>query len=125
MRQHAHCNKARLLAPALALLLSACAGNKPIVDTKNVDMARYNQDLGECEAYAGQVSTGKSAGRGAAGGAVLGGVLGAIFGDSATVARSAGAGGVIGGARGAVSGEQEKDQVVRNCLRGRGYSVLD
>ena len=51
--------------------------------------------------------------------------LGAIFGNSGDVARGAGAGGVVGGARGAASGEREKDQVLRNCLRGRGYRVLN
>lgn len=112
------------LVPVL-LLAAACASKNPIIDTKGVDQARYKQDLRECEAYAGQVSTGAAAGKGVAGGAVLGAVIGAIVGDSTTVARSAGVGGVLGGARGANSGEQEKGQVVKNCLRGRGYTVLN
>jgi outer membrane lipoprotein SlyB len=112
------------LAP-LVLLAAACAGNGPIVDTKGIDQARYKQDLNECETYAGQVNTAKAAGKSAAAGAVVGGIVGAIFGNSTTVVQSAGVGGVLGGAQGAASGEQSKDQVVKNCLRGRGYSVLN
>lgn len=116
--------RSRSLAP-LVLLLAACAGNGPIVDTKGIDQARYKQDLGECESYAGQVSTGKAAAKSAGAGAIVGAAVGAIFGNSTTVVQSAGVGGVLGGAQGAASGEQSKDQVVKSCLRGRGYSVLN
>lgn len=108
-----------------ALLLAACASRGPIIDTQGVDMTRYNQDLAQCETYAGQVNTGAEAGKSAVGGAALGAVLGAIVGNSGTVARGAGVGGVLGGARGAARGEGEKEQVVKNCLRGRGYRVLN
>jgi outer membrane lipoprotein SlyB len=113
-----------LIMPA-ALLLAACASRGPIVDTQGVDMARYQQDLSQCETYAAQVNTGTEAGKGAVGGAVVGAAIGAIVGNSTTVARGAGVGGVLGGARGAARGEGEKDQVVKNCLRGRGYRVLN
>lgn len=51
--------------------------------------------------------------------------LGAIAGNSGTAERAAGVGGVIGGAKGAGSGLRERDRVVKNCLRGRGYRVLN
>lgn len=108
-----------------ALALGACASRGPIVDTQNTDMARYEQDLAQCRAYAGQVNTGTEAGKGAVGGAAVGAVLGAIVGNSSTAARGAGVGGVLGGARGASRGAGEKDAVVKNCLRGRGYRVLN
>jgi len=115
----------RPIVAALSLaLLSACA-SAPIVDTKNVDQAKYQRDLSECQAYADQVSTAKSAGGGALLGAALGGAVGAVFGDSSTAVKSATAGGIVGGTQGAVKGEQSKDEVVRSCLRGRGYSVLN
>ncbi|UWN48935.1 hypothetical protein ASALC70_01125 [Alcanivorax sp. ALC70] len=50
---------------------------------------------------------------GAVGGAVIGGVLGAIFGNSGTAGRMAG------------DAQQEKEQVLKNCMRGRGYRVLN
>lgn len=117
----------------LALLVVACASNQVIVDTKGVDMSRYEQDRRECEAYVEQLSSGgqiaKSAGLGAAIGAVVGGAAGAIFGDSTSAARGAAVGGVTGGAQGGVTGvvksENDKEQVLRNCLTGRGYRVLN
>jgi outer membrane lipoprotein SlyB len=114
-----------VLGVAAAPGLAGCASRGPIVDTQGVDMARYQQDLSQCESYAAQVSTGAEAGKGAVGGAVVGAAIGAIVGNSTTVARGAGVGGVAGGARGAARGENEKDQVVKNCLRGRGYRVLN
>jgi uncharacterized protein YcfJ len=115
----------KILILSLALVMAGCASDRVIVDTKGVDMSRYEQDKAECETYASQVSTGEQAGKGAIGGAVVGAAIGAIVGNSTTVGRSAGVGGVLGGARGAAKGEGEKDQVLRNCLRGRGYRVLN
>lgn len=123
---------ARQITPPLALLfgalllISGCASTKRVVvDDKGIDQAAYQQDLAECEAIADQVSTGRDAAGGAVGGAVIGGALGAIFGNSSTAGRMAGGGAVVGGASRAGSAEQEKGQVLRNCLRGRGYRVLN
>ncbi|MBQ0798780.1 MAG: glycine zipper family protein [Porticoccaceae bacterium] len=113
-------------------LLSACANQGSsqsssgvIIDTQGVNMDAYYQDLHECRNYASQVSVAGRTTTGAVAGAVLGGVVGAITGDSGSAQRGAGVGGVVGGVKGASSGYQEKHQVVRNCLRGRGYSVLN
>lgn len=107
------------------MVLAGCASQNVIVDTKGVDLSRYEQDRRECESYASQVSTGTQAAKSAGFGAAVGAALAAIFGNSGDVARGAGAGGVVGGAKGAVKGENEKEQVLRNCLRGRGYRVLN
>lgn len=109
----------------IGALLAGCAGNGPIIDRTGVDEKRYASDLSECKTYASEVSTGKAAGKSALAGAVVGAAIGAITGNSTSVARGAGVGGVAGGASGAVAGEQSKDQVVKNCLRGRGYKVLN
>jgi hypothetical protein len=109
----------------LALLLGGCAGRAPIVDQKGVNQAAYQQDLAECQGYADQVALGQQAGAGALGGAAVGAAIGAIVGDSDTVERAAGTGAVVGGARGAAAGARERSQVVKNCLRGRGYRVLN
>jgi hypothetical protein len=98
---------------------------EPIIDTQGVDMSAYAEDLAQCRDYGQQVQVGQSAGRGAAGGAVMGGVVGAIFGNGATAARTAGAGGVGGGVSGASRGYAERRAVIRNCLMGRGYRVLN
>lgn len=110
----------------VAISFSAgCAANrsKPVIDPEGVDMSQYQQDLAECEEISKQVD--QKAGSGAAGGAVVGGLIGAIVGDSDQVARSAGVGGVLGGAKGAGATERERSLVVKNCLRNRGYTVLN
>lgn len=122
MNQKVRMHSALLLA---VLALAACASRNVIVDTQGADMSRYAQDRRECESYAAQVDTGGQVARSAGFGALVGAAIGAIFGNSKTVVRSAGAGGVTGGAQGAIRGDQEKEQVLRNCLRGRGYRVLN
>lgn len=111
-------------AVATTLLLAACSGaSGPIIDTKGVDMTRYHQDLAECETYASQVSTGQAVARGSAGGAAVGAAVGAVAGGGAK--KGAGIGAVTGGAESARIADREKASVVRNCLRGRGYRVLN
>lgn len=114
----------------LAVVLAGCAGprggqDRVIVDTRGLDMHVYHHDVEECEAYADQVRVGRRAAGGALAGAVIGGAVGAIAGDHHTAERAAGVGGVVGGARGVGSGVRERDRVIKNCLRGRGYRVLN
>ena len=98
--------KAILLITVIAAM-SACSSHKSppggvIVDMKGVDPVQYNADLHECMAYADQVDTAGKVGGNAAGGAVVG-----------------------GGARGVEQTAAERHQVVANCLRRRGYAVLN
>ena len=125
--------KPRLSLIAISiLLLTGCAGFRDhqaggdiIVDTKNVDMGAYYQDLHECRSYAAQVNVGEKVATRAVTGAVVGGAIGAIVGDSGSAKRAAGAGGLLGAVKGTGQAYQEKRRVVRNCLRGRGYRVLN
>ena len=107
-------------------IAAGCAGahrSNPIIDPAGVDMGRYQSDLAECEQIAKQVE--QKAGAGAVGGAIVGGLVGAVVGNSDTVAQSAAVGGILGGAKGAGDTHQEKGLVVKNCLRNRGYTVLN
>jgi hypothetical protein len=107
----------------LAVLLAGCTSSRgPIIDTQGVDMARYQQDLAECESFAAEVNPVEGTARGAAAGGAVGAMTGAIGGD---VGRGAGVGAVLGGAQSARMGVQERDEVVKRCLRGRGYRVLN
>jgi ABC-type nitrate/sulfonate/bicarbonate transport system permease component len=114
-----------------AAVLAGCAGHRHrsadrvIVDTKGVDLNAYYRDLDECQHYADDVAVGRRAAGGAVAGAVIGGAVGAIAGNSRTAERAAGVGGVVGGAKGVGSGLRERDRVVKNCLVGRGYLVLN
>lgn len=107
------------------LLLCACSAQKPIIDTQGVDMRAYEQDLVECRAYAEQVDTGAKVASGAATGAVVGGAMGAVINGGRGASKGAGVGAIGGAAKGVSSGKREQQQVVRNCLRGRGYKVLN
>jgi outer membrane lipoprotein SlyB len=109
----------------LCLFTSGCAGKQIIVDTKGVNMAQYNQDLNECTAYAEQVNVGRQAAGRALAGAAVGAAIGAAVGNSDTAQRGAGVGAIAGGAKGTGSAQREKQVVVRNCLRNRGYAVLN
>ena len=99
--------------------------DRPIVDMQGINIAQYNIDLMDCQAYADEVEAGRQVARGAVGGAVVGGAVGAVVGNSDTVQRTAGAGAVVGAARGAQGAIFERERVIRNCLRGRGYRVLN
>jgi hypothetical protein len=120
----------RCIALAITLMcLTACAGNGNaggvIVDMQGVDPYQYRMDVEDCETYADQVQVGQKVLVNAAAGAAVGGALGAIFDDGDAAARGAGGGAVIGGAHGASDGINERRRVVRNCLRNRGYAVLN
>ena len=53
----------------------------------------------------------------------MGAAIGAIA--SGDVMRGAGIGAVTGGAQSANTADREKRTVLENCLRGRGYRVLN
>ena len=58
--------KVSLLLVLSLVILAGCHGtdNRPIVDTQGVNMAQYNTDLAECQAYADQVESGREVVRG-------------------------------------------------------------
>ncbi len=114
-----------VISLALVMLGGCTTTDEIIIDKKGVNMAAYEQDLAQCRTYSEEVRTGEKAARGAASGAVVGGRIGAAVGNSRDAQRGAGAGAVTGGAKGASQGEREEVQVVKQCLRGRGYRVLN
>ena len=107
------------------LLVGGCAAdpNKPVIDPEGVDMAQFEADRAKCEEVALQVE--QKAGNEAVTGAIVLGLIGAIFGDSDTVKKSAAAGFVGGGAKGLEKTDLERARVVKNCLRSRGYQVIN
>lgn len=121
----------RLIAVFITLCVTACSsiedltGNNPIIDKQGVNLAHYDADLDECKRYADEVAIAQKAGAGAVSGAVVGGVFGAVIGNSGTAQTGAGIGAVGGGARGVGEGLRERERVIKRCLIGRGYSVLN
>ena len=116
----------RLLLIGIPLILAACTTtDEIIIDEKGVDMSHYQEDLSQCSEYSEQVAVAEKGARGAASGAVVGGLIGAVGGGHRSTAEAAGAGAVVGGAKGVNEGDKDKVKVVKNCLRGRGYKVLN
>lgn len=117
----------RLAIPFLACTLVACAGAgyRPLVDAKGVNMANYEGDLLECQSYARQVAGApETAAIGAIAGALIGAALSAAAGSRYDNHAAARVGAVAGGLGGAGSGETSQRDVIKNCMAGRGYRVL-
>jgi hypothetical protein len=126
----------RFVAIALALGISAAvsgctATNQPIVDTNGVDPNQYAKDNSECQNYADNANVAGDAAvgglGGAAGGAALGAIAGGLGGGGAGTGAAIGAatGGVLGIGAGAYTGVEQKREIYRNCMKNRGYSVLN
>ena len=79
-------------------------------------------DLAECEGYGEQVQLETGVAKGAVAGGAVGAASGAILGNAGT---GAGLGAIGGASRSAQIWEREHARVVKNCLRVRGYRVLN
>ena len=125
-----------IIAIISAAALSGCATSnfgpagtgadyEPLVDLRPGQHASYFSDVAECQGYASRVA---GAGEGAVGGAVAGALIGGLF--SAIIGggghgRFAAISGITGALSGAAAGAGNRKQVIDNCMRGRGYSVLN
>lgn len=96
-----------------------------ITDVKGVDIQQYNQDLYDCRQYAAQIDVGGDALSGLIAGAIVGAAIGAAVGNSDTAERAAGIGAISGVSEGAADALSEQDMVIKKCLIGRGYKVLN
>jgi len=114
----------RLLATVtVGLTLIGCASTAaPIIDKKGVNMAEYRKDLDECRAYSAQVSVAKGVAKGGVLGAAVGAAAGAISGNADA---GAGYGAASGATRSGVHNQRMKNNVVKRCLSGRGYKILN
>lgn len=117
--------KCLLVMIAMLLTASACTTtHEIIIDEKGVNMSRYADDLAECEVYAEQVAVGEKVVKGTVSGAVVGGAVGAVS-HHRGAAEGAAVGAIGGGVKGLNEGERGQVRVVKNCLYGRGYRVLN
>jgi outer membrane lipoprotein SlyB len=121
-----------IFACSIMVMLASCATYNPVVDPQSVRSDdKYYQDRAECRALAqANTSTTKSVAKdaliGGAVGAGTGSLIGVIAGDTVKgLALGSVIGGVAGGAKGAYSSNRDFEQIYRNCMRGRGYNVLN
>ena len=123
-----------LLTALFLITLSGCVannsssifeGSKPIIDTKGVNMSQYEIDLEECSIFSEDISTGKSIAKGAVTGAAVGAVIEVITDDVRSRRDAIEVGAVSGGAKSGIRAVREKEQILKRCLRGRGYKILN
>jgi len=108
-----------------AVILGGCSAQPdPIIDSKGVNMTVYEQDLAECKTYADQVPVTTGVAKSAAGGAVVGGAIGGVL-ERRDAAEGAAVGAITAGAASASRETRNQEQVVKRCLRYRGYRVLN
>lgn len=114
----------------MAISIGGCAATsganyRPIVDNQGVDLNRYESDLRDCQNYATQTaSAGESAAAGAVAGALLGAVLAGAGGSRYSKTSTARVGAVTGAVGAGAEGETNQRNIIRRCLAGRGYKVL-
>ena len=119
-----------IICIAAMLSLTGCASiqesmqRRPLVDMKGKDVAQYNIDVRECEAYASQIDTQSNVLNRAVGAGVLGAILGAMAGNSGTSAWVGGLAALQGAGSAASESENDKRVIMSRCLTGRGYVTL-
>jgi hypothetical protein len=125
--------KHRLLdmsALAVVVTLAGCAdsgaGYRPILD--GPETQAYRADLAACQELARDQ---RQFDEETAGAAALGAGIGAVAGlvdddtsDAEGLIGGALVGGVAGGAAGAIEASSRREDIVVECLRGRGYRVV-
>jgi len=109
---------------AMAVLAGCAAHPDPIIDTKGVDPDMLAQDWDECEAFTEEIDVATGVGKGAALGTAVGAATGAVS-NRREVDEAAGLGAIYGGTRSGLDADREKQKVFKNCMRGRGYRVLN
>lgn len=120
----------KTIAMLLIITLSGCAsmGSNyvPVVDLRGQSDYKYRSDLQECQSFARQ-RTGAAGGAvaGAAAGAVIGGLFSALLTPRGYRNRAVApviAAGAIGGG---IHANETQEDIIKRCLHGRGYSVLN
>jgi len=114
-----------MLAVWTSILIIGCSAQPdPIIDSKGVNMSVYEQDLEDCRVYAEQIPVATGVAKSAAGGAAVGGAVGVVR-DRGDVGEAAAVGAILAGSHSASKEAKNKEQVVKRCLRYRGYKVLN
>lgn len=106
--------------------IQACTSSIAIVDSAEVDQAQLAADTAECKEYASQIKHSDKVIEFAFLGGLIAGLSEWVFTGDEDFARSAALLGAIeGGIVGASEAMYDHDEIVKNCLSGRGYMVLN
>ncbi|TMV06912.1 glycine zipper family protein [Ruegeria sediminis] len=111
----------------LVCLVGACANSganyQPVID--GPVGPNYNADLAQCQSLAASqpLADGKTAGSVAVG-AGVGAATSAILDDGDNLGEAAAVGALGGLTSSAIQKNAQRESIVRNCMRGRGYNVV-
>jgi len=116
-----------MIIPAICVV-GACtnsgASYQPVID--GPVGPNYNADLAQCQQLAASQASvdGTTAGNAAIGAAGAAATTAIIQDSSDNLGRAAAAGALLGAGADVISKNQNKEVIVRNCMRGRGYNVV-
>lgn len=115
-----------ICAALVTVLLCGCAtrgaGYVPLVDLQNRPDGKYAQDLADCQGFAKQRAYAQDA---LAVGAIVGGILGAVLMPRGLRNEGAAFGAAVGGLGAADGAHNTQESIIKRCLAGRGYNVLN
>lgn len=110
----------------IAALLAGCAtrgaGYVPLVDMKDKNNDVFATDTMQCQTYAREA---RDAANGAVAGAIIGALLGAALAPRGYRNHVAGHGALLGAAGGAAQANDTQETIIKRCLAGRGWNVLN
>ena len=96
-----------------------------IIDTRGVDESVFKKDYSECSDFAKNIDlTERTLKQGAVAGAT-GAAVGAIIGGEEAAKKIGGSAAVLNAVEANLDGRNEQAKIIKNCLRGRGYRVLN
>ena len=96
-----------------------------IIDTRGVDESVFKNDYSECSDFAKNIDlTERTLKQGAVAGAT-GAAVGAIIGGEEAAKKIGGSAAVLNAVEANLDGRNEQAKIIKNCLRGRGYKVLN
>ena len=96
-----------------------------IIDTRGVDESVFKKDYSECSDFAKNIDlTERTLKQGAVAGAT-GAAVGAIIGGEEAAKKIGGSAAVLNAVEANLDGRDEQAKIIKNCLRGRGYKVLN
>ena len=96
-----------------------------VIDTRGVDESVFKKDYSECSDFAKNIDlTERTLKQGAVAGAT-GAAVGAIIGGEEAAKKIGGSAAVLNAVEANLDGRNEQAKIIKNCLRGRGYKVLN
>lgn len=118
-------NATLMMLPVLGFALAACEAEPQGLIVDGPKTANFHSDLAACEELSHQRANDRV---GATGGAIVGGLIGGVEADDGDevggILAGALLGGLLGSAEDAAEVDEAREQIVFNCMQGRGHKVV-